>query len=199
MTIETPNLKIPKLTDTDYFNTANLGAIDKNAATQSELTAHKAETASTTIAGHVQLNDNIKSTLITQAATANAVKKAYDLVNGKSTVASSTTNGNIKVNNAETVVYSHPTGDGNMHVPATGTTNDGKVLMAGSTDGSISWQPLPNTGGMTLIASQTLASTHATVSFMSIPKPITQNKGLLSYGKITPAQYEEMTGEPYEA
>jgi hypothetical protein len=35
--------------------------------------------------------------------------------------------------------YSHPTGDGNLHVPATGTTNDGKVLTAGSTAGSLSW------------------------------------------------------------
>lgn len=35
--------------------------------------------------------------------------------------------------------YSHPTGDGNLHVPATGTTNNTKVLKAGSTAGSISW------------------------------------------------------------
>ncbi|MDF2841759.1 MAG: phage-related protein [Herbinix sp.] len=35
--------------------------------------------------------------------------------------------------------YSHPTGDGNLHVPATGTTNSGKVLTAGGTAGSLSW------------------------------------------------------------
>ena len=39
--------------------------------------------------------------------------------------------------------YVHPTGDGNLHVPATGTTSGGEVLTAGSTPGSISWQPLP--------------------------------------------------------
>ena len=38
--------------------------------------------------------------------------------------------------------YSHPTGDGNLHVPATGTTNNGKFLKAGSTAGSISWASL---------------------------------------------------------
>ena len=38
--------------------------------------------------------------------------------------------------------YVHPTGDGNHHVPATGTTNNGKVLMAGATAGSESWQTL---------------------------------------------------------
>lgn len=38
--------------------------------------------------------------------------------------------------------YSHPTGDGNQHVPATGTGNNGKVLKAGATAGSASWQTL---------------------------------------------------------
>jgi hypothetical protein len=36
--------------------------------------------------------------------------------------------------------YTHPTGDGNLHVPSTGTANNGKVLMAGSSAGSASWQ-----------------------------------------------------------
>jgi YVTN family beta-propeller protein len=35
--------------------------------------------------------------------------------------------------------YSHPTGDGNLHVPATSTTNSKKVLTAGATAGSLSW------------------------------------------------------------
>jgi hypothetical protein len=35
--------------------------------------------------------------------------------------------------------YSHPTGDGNLHVPATGTSNNNKVLKAGATAGSLSW------------------------------------------------------------
>ena len=38
--------------------------------------------------------------------------------------------------------YSHPTGDGNLHVPATGTTNSGKVLKAGATAGSLGWGTL---------------------------------------------------------
>jgi len=38
--------------------------------------------------------------------------------------------------------YSHPTGDGNLHVPATGTSNNGKVLKAGATAGSLSWGTL---------------------------------------------------------
>ena len=39
--------------------------------------------------------------------------------------------------------YSHPTGDGNSHVPVTGTENNGKVLMAGATANSAAWGTLP--------------------------------------------------------
>lgn len=38
--------------------------------------------------------------------------------------------------------YTHPTGDGNLHVPATGTTNNGNFLKAGNTAGSLSWSGL---------------------------------------------------------
>ena len=37
-------------------------------------------------------------------------------------------------------VYVHPTGDGNLHVPANETTNNGKILTANGTAGSYSWQ-----------------------------------------------------------
>lgn len=39
--------------------------------------------------------------------------------------------------------YAHPTGDGELHVPATGTNNNGKVLTAGATAGSFSWEEPP--------------------------------------------------------
>ncbi|NBD24313.1 hypothetical protein [Paenibacillus glycinis] len=35
--------------------------------------------------------------------------------------------------------YVHPSGDGNLHVPATSTSSNGKVLKAGSTAGSAAW------------------------------------------------------------
>lgn len=44
--------------------------------------------------------------------------------------------------------YAHPTGDGNLHVPATSTTNSGKVLTAGATAGSLSWAT-PTVGTVT--------------------------------------------------
>ncbi len=51
----------------------------------------------------------------------------------------SSTNGNIKVNGTETTVYTHPSADGDKHVPATGTTNNNKVLKAGATAGTFAW------------------------------------------------------------
>lgn len=41
-----------------------------------------------------------------------------------------------------TKAYTHPTGDGNLHVPATGASNNGKVLKAGATAGSAAWAQL---------------------------------------------------------
>lgn len=47
----------------------------------------------------------------------------------------------VKLNGVATNAnnYVHPTGDGNLHVPATGTTNNTKVLKAGATAGSAAW------------------------------------------------------------
>lgn len=46
--------------------------------------------------------------------------------------------------------YVHPTGDGNLHVPANGTTNSGKVLTAGATSGLYTWQT-PTVGTVTSV------------------------------------------------
>lgn len=89
----------------------------------------------------------------------------------------SSTNGNIKIDSVERIVYTHPSGDGNLHVPATSTTNSGKFLKAGASAGSLSWASLQFTdvggtvtdtqhgsrGGGTLHA----AATQTTAGFMS--------------------------------
>jgi hypothetical protein len=53
--------------------------------------------------------------------------------------------------------YTHPSDDGNLHVPATGTDNNGKVLTAGSTAGSLSWATPTNI--VTSVAEKTGAVT----------------------------------------
>ena len=46
---------------------------------------------------------------------------------------------------AGATAYTHPAEDGSLHVPATGTTNAGKVLTAGATAGSLSWSAVDST------------------------------------------------------
>jgi hypothetical protein len=53
--------------------------------------------------------------------------------------------------------YSHPTGDGNLHVPANGTANNGKFLQATSVAGVYSWASLPATSLSTLGINATAA------------------------------------------
>lgn len=50
----------------------------------------------------------------------------------------------VKLNGVATGAnnYVHPTGDGNLHVPVTGTSRNGQVLTAGATAGSIAWKAL---------------------------------------------------------
>jgi hypothetical protein len=65
--------------------------------------------------------------------------KLTGISTGATKTQSSTTNGNIKIDGVETTVYTHPSTDGNLHVPATSTTHNGQFLKAGATAGSISW------------------------------------------------------------
>lgn len=67
------------------------------------------------------------------------------------TITTGDTNGTLKVNGTDVAVkglasgayaaaYVHPTGDGNLHVPANSTTNTGKVLTASGTAGVYTWE-----------------------------------------------------------
>lgn len=90
---------------------------------------------------------DIKSLFTGKADTAHTHSAATTSVAGFMSAADKT-----KLNGIATSAnnYTHPTGDGNLHVPANGTTNAGKVLTAGATAGSISWQDPPaGSGGLT--------------------------------------------------
>jgi hypothetical protein len=76
----------PSATSTDTF-TAD---VSYTKTADNALAAHKADGASTTTKGHVQLNNTVTSTSTTQAATANAVKTAYDKGNHSHPYAPST-------------------------------------------------------------------------------------------------------------
>ena len=59
--------------------------------------------------------------------------------------------------------YTHPSGDGNLHVPATGTTNNGNVLKAGATAGSLTWGTLTATD----VGAAATSHTHAAADIAS--------------------------------
>ena len=71
----------------------------------------------------------------------NAVANKVDKVSGKGLSTNDYTTAE-KNKLAGLTNFTHPTSDGNKHVPATGTTNSGKALIAGSTAGTFSWQAL---------------------------------------------------------
>ena len=80
-------------------------------------------------------------------------------------------------------IYTHPTTDGNLHVPATGTTNNGKFLKAGSTAGSVSWQSITKEDITNFPTSMTPTThTHGNI----------QNNGTLQTNDITIADGDKL-------
>lgn len=93
----------------------------------------------------VELSTDIKSNIPNATQSSAGLQSGADKtkLDGISTGANKTTNpainGSIAIDGVPTVVYAHPTGDGSSHVPATGTTNGGKVLKSGATANALSW------------------------------------------------------------
>jgi hypothetical protein len=88
------------------------------------------------------ISDSIRHIAATERTLWNTVSGKVDAITGKQlstedyTTAEKTKLAGIAAgaNN-----YVHPTTDGNKHVPANGTTNNGKVLKAAATSGTYSW------------------------------------------------------------
>lgn len=105
-------------------------------------------------------------------------------------------NGHVTSVNVKTVKLpegggAHPTGDGNLHVPATGTMNNGNLLQAGTTAGSASWQP-PSVHGAHLPPRETVNNKRFLRNDGTWQDVTPANIGALAdpgtYGKI-PARY----------
>lgn len=98
--------------------------------------------------------------------------------------------------------YVHPSGDGNLHVPTTGTTNNGKVLKAGATAGSISWGTLaaadvgavPTTDVVTVAAANKILKLDAN---SKLPASITGNAdgNAATATKLQAARTISLTGD----
>ena len=91
----------------------------------------------TTLAGY-GITDAINNFYVNDEAGDNYLVSASDnnlnIVGGDNCISVGITDRNVGI-------Y-HNMEDGYLHVPATGTTNNGKVLMAGSTAGSIGWKSI---------------------------------------------------------
>ena len=82
-------------------------------------------------------------------------------------------------------IYTHPSGDGNLHVIATGTTNNGKVLTAGVSDGSLSWTN-PTIGTVTSVTGTSpVVSSGGTTPAISIPAATNTTAGHATSAHIT--------------
>ena len=89
------------------------------------------------------VNGGVKVSATTQTVTANAVSATAAKTYAVQLDASNNAVVNVPWSDTDTV-YTHPTTNGNLHVPANSATNNGRVLMAGSTAGSMSWSTLPS-------------------------------------------------------
>lgn len=168
---------------------ARLSSLAQTAITNSHTHTNKAvldaTTASFTTALQTKLNGIAASADVTSAtniapsiASATAKTSLVDadvfaiLNSASSNVLSQITWANVKTvlkSYTDTLYnnYAHPTTDGNLHVPATGTTNNGKVLTAGSTAGSFSWTtPAVDWVNITNKPSSTVANIDAAVTNM---------------------------------
>ena len=68
-------------------------------------------------------------------------------------------------------VYTHPSSDGNKHVPANGTTNSGKFLKASATAGQYTWSELENIE--TLTKTSTVSPTRDTRYYIATANLVT--------------------------
>lgn len=108
----------------------------------------------TSLAGLMTSSDKTKLDGIASGATANTGTVTSVATSGAITGGTITTSGTI----------SHSTADGYLHVPATSTTNNGKVLTAGATAGSLSWTTVgvgtvTSVGGTGTVSGLTLTGT----------------------------------------
>jgi len=72
--------------------------------------------------------------------------------------------------------YAHPTGDGNLHVPANGTTNSGKVLTAGAAAGTYTWEESAS-GGHTIQDEGSNLTARAALNFVGAGVTVTDDEG----------------------
>jgi phage-related tail fiber protein len=90
-------------------------------------------------ATHVHAIADVSNLTVSLAGKADAIHSHSDATTGVSGFLSASDKSKIDGIAVNANNYVHPTTDGSLHVPATGTGNNLKVLKAGATAGSITW------------------------------------------------------------
>lgn len=129
----------PLQSQTDSITAAEVEAKLALKVNISDFNSYKG-TVQSALNGKANVND-----VYTKGQTDNLLNNKVDKVSGKGLSTNDFTTDLLnKLNGIETGAnrYIHPSGDGNLHVPSTGVSSNGKVLMAGSTAGSVSWTQL---------------------------------------------------------
>ena len=118
----------------------------------------KITAASTSAVGTVQLNDSTNSTSTSEAATANALKTAYDLANTANTAAAAafqttggTITGDVTIDNAKELRFSEADGDGANYTAF--------KAQAQSSDITYTWPNTSPSGGQVLKANASTPTT----------------------------------------
>ena len=95
----------------------------------------------------------------------------------------------------EITAYTHPTGDGNLHVPANSTTNNGKYLQASGTAGTYTWEAVDALPTQTGNAGKYLTTDATTASWATLDTDANSTtKGLYEHANTISANYTIATG-----
>jgi hypothetical protein len=92
-------------------------------------------------------------------------------------------------------VYTHPTGDGNLHVPANSTTNNGKYLQASATAGTYTWEAVDALPTQTGNAGKYLGTDGTTATWNTLDTDANSTtKGLYEHEHTIDADYSITSG-----
>ena len=114
------------------------------------------------------------------ALTVDAKGRITAASSGTAPVTSVTASGALASSGGTTPAITHSTADGFLHVPATGTTNNGKVLTAGATAGSLSWTTPTNGTVTSVTGTAPISSSGGNTPAISISQASSTTNGYLS-------------------
>jgi hypothetical protein len=190
----TPAISIPVATNAinGYASSTHITAIEANSTHRAAVTGaeHGAVSANTAnmIVRRDESGDFIAGT-ITAALTGSCSGSSGSCTGNAATTTKLITARNINGvsfdGTADITVYTHPTSDGSLHVPATGTSSSGKALIAGATAGAFSWVSLAPGGVTSVTGTSPIVSSGGVTPAISIPVATNAINGYASSTHIT--------------